>query len=105
MYCNHCGQNIGSSDAVFCQYCGIRVSHVPPMPLARRLYRSRVDKMLAGVCAGVAQYFDLDPVLVRVLWVVCVLMAGSGVLLYVILWIVMPIEPLYLPGVHGFPAS
>ncbi len=46
--------------------------------------------MLAGVCGGVADYFDIDPTLVRVLWVVFCLAGGCGVLLYVIMWILMP---------------
>ncbi len=104
MYCNHCGRMIGN-DSVFCQYCGIRVGQVPAYPAPRRLYRSRADKMIAGVCAGIARYFDLDPVLVRVLWVLCVLFGGTGLLLYVILWIVMPLEPCYLPAAQGYPAG
>lgn len=46
--------------------------------------------MVAGVCAGVAQYFDLDPTLVRILWVLFCLAGGSGVLVYIIMWILMP---------------
>ncbi|HVP63911.1 MAG TPA: PspC domain-containing protein [candidate division Zixibacteria bacterium] len=59
--------------------------------------RSRVDRKIAGVAAGVAEYFNLDPTLVRVLWVVCLLFAGTGGLLYLILWIVLPEEPMRLP--------
>lgn len=46
--------------------------------------------MIAGVCAGVANYFDVDPTLVRILWVLFVLLGGSGILVYVIMWILMP---------------
>ena len=52
--------------------------------------RSINDRKIAGVCAGVADYFDLDPLLVRVLWALAVLCAGTGVLLYIILWIAVP---------------
>jgi phage shock protein PspC (stress-responsive transcriptional regulator) len=52
--------------------------------------RSINDRKIAGVCAGVADYFDLDTILVRVLWAVAVLCAGTGLLLYIILWIVVP---------------
>lgn len=55
----------------------------------RRLTRSN-DGMIGGVCAGLAEYLDLDPTIVRVAWVLMVFFAGFGVLLYVILWIVMP---------------
>lgn len=46
--------------------------------------------MIAGVCGGVANYFDVDPTLVRILWVLFVLLGGSGILVYVIMWILMP---------------
>ncbi|SDL65819.1 phage shock protein C (PspC) family protein [Corynebacterium mycetoides] len=59
----------------------------------KRLTRSMTDKWIAGVCGGVAQYFNIDPVLVRLLFVVLVL-AGilPGVLLYIVAWIIMPAE-------------
>lgn len=55
----------------------------------KRLMRSD-HGMIAGVCAGIADYFGIDPTIVRVLYVLMVLFAGFGVLLYLILWIVMP---------------
>jgi phage shock protein C len=58
----------------------------------RRLVRARDDRMLAGVCAGIARYFTLDPTLVRVLWVLMVCLGGSGLLAYLICWIVIPEE-------------
>lgn len=61
--------------------------------MADRLYRSRDDKVIAGVCGGIAKYFNIDPVLVRVLWVVLTLMGAAGVLLYLILWAVVPLAP------------
>ena len=59
--------------------------------------RSTTDKKLGGVCAGLADYFDLDPTIVRVVWVLAVLFGGVGILLYIILWIVLPAAPLPLP--------
>lgn len=56
----------------------------------KRLTRSTSNRILGGVAAGVAEYFDLDPTLVRVLWVVAVIFAGFGVLAYVILWVFLP---------------
>ncbi len=56
----------------------------------RRLTRSTTDRQVAGVAGGVAAYFDLDPNLVRIAWVVAALAGGAGVFLYVILWIVLP---------------
>ena len=58
--------------------------------MEKRLRRSRNDSKLAGVCAGIAEYFGWDPVLVRVGWVVLTLLGGSGILLYLIMWLVMP---------------
>ncbi len=55
-----------------------------------RLVRSTTDRKIAGVAGGLAAYLDLDPTLVRVLWVVTVIGAGFGVLAYIILWIVLP---------------
>lgn len=54
-----------------------------------RLTRSD-DKMIGGVCAGLAEYLDIDPTIVRIVWVLMVLFAGFGILLYVILWLIMP---------------
>jgi phage shock protein PspC (stress-responsive transcriptional regulator) len=59
----------------------------------RRLYRSRKDKMIAGVCSGLGEYFDIDPTLVRIIFVVSLFLGGSGILAYIILWIVVPEEP------------
>ncbi len=61
----------------------------------RKLMRSSTDKKLGGVCAGLADYLDMDVTLVRVLWVIigfCA--AGTGILVYLVLWIVLPLAPL-----------
>ena len=55
----------------------------------KRLTRSD-DKMIGGVCAGLAEYLDIEPTIVRIVWVLMVLFAGFGILLYVILWLIMP---------------
>lgn len=60
--------------------------------MAKRLERSRDEKIIAGVCGGLAEYFEIDPVIVRVLFVVGTLMGFAGVLLYIVLWVVMPLE-------------
>ena len=94
MYCNYCGKLI-QDDANLCAFCGIRVGSV----LARkRLMRPRNGQKVGGVCAGFAEYFDLDVNLVRVVWVISVFLgAGLSLIAYVIAWIVMPEEPLVLP--------
>lgn len=59
----------------------------------RRLTRCRHDKQLAGVASGMAEYFDLDPTIVRILWILSVFFGGFTILLYIILAFVMPLEP------------
>lgn len=73
----------------------------------KKLYRSRTDKMLGGVCGGVAAYFDIDPVLVRLLWVLALIMGGTGGLAYIIAWIIIPEEPagVAVAGTGPYPAS
>ncbi|MBR4030219.1 MAG: PspC domain-containing protein [Clostridia bacterium] len=60
--------------------------------MKKRLYRSATDKKLCGVCAGVAEYFEIDPTIIRLAWVVFTLLGGSGILAYIIAAIVMPSE-------------
>ena len=58
--------------------------------MKKRLYRSKKDKMLAGVCGGLAEYFDVDPSLVRLATVLLCLYAGTGLLVYIITAIIIP---------------
>ena len=60
----------------------------------KKLYRNTDNKMLAGVCSGIADYFDIDPTLVRLGWVLFSLLGGSGVLGYIIAAIVIPEYPM-----------
>ncbi len=59
----------------------------------KRLYRSRKDRSVAGVCGGVADYLGVDPTLVRILWVIFALAGGPGLILYIIMAAVVPEEP------------
>ena len=59
----------------------------------KRLYRSRTDRKLAGVCGGLARYFGIDPIIPRLVWVLLVLAGGTGILAYLICWVVIPQEP------------
>ena len=56
----------------------------------KRLYKSRNNKMICGVCAGIADYFNIDPSIVRELWAVLALAAGTGVLAYIACAIILP---------------
>lgn len=58
--------------------------------MMKRLYRSRQDRMICGVCGGIAEYFDLDPTLVRLGWLVLFAFAGSGIIAYIIAAIIIP---------------
>jgi phage shock protein C len=55
--------------------------------------RSSTDKRLGGVCAGVADYFDLDPTIIRVVWLLLVLCGGTGLVFYLVLWLILPLAP------------
>ena len=61
--------------------------------MKKKLYRSKKDKMIAGVCGGIAEYFDIDPILARLLGVLFVLSGGAGIIAYIIAWIVIPENP------------
>lgn len=58
--------------------------------MKKRLYKSREDKKLCGVCGGIAEYFELDPTIIRLAWVAFTLLGGSGIIAYIIAAIVMP---------------
>ncbi|OYD13813.1 hypothetical protein CH333_09760 [candidate division WOR-3 bacterium JGI_Cruoil_03_44_89] len=56
----------------------------------KRLYRSKKDKIIGGVCGGIGEYFDIDPVLVRILWLLFTFLGGAGILAYIIAWVAVP---------------
>jgi len=58
--------------------------------MEKRLYKSANDKVLAGVCGGIGEYFEIDPVLIRILWVISAFVGGAGILAYIVAAIVMP---------------
>ncbi|HCB49268.1 MAG: hypothetical protein AMJ56_17570 [Anaerolineae bacterium SG8_19] len=59
----------------------------------KKLYRSKDDRWLGGVCGGIAKYFNVDSTIIRVLFILFALVIGGGILVYIILWIVIPEEP------------
>ena len=63
--------------------------------MKKQLMRSGRDKKIAGVCAGVAHYFDMDPTIVRVIWGVLAFGYGAGIVAYIILWIITPVATDY----------
>ncbi|MBQ6847490.1 MAG: PspC domain-containing protein [Clostridia bacterium] len=60
--------------------------------MEKRLYKSRTDKKLDGVCGGIAEYFNIDSTLIRLAWILFVCLGGSGILAYIIAAIVMPVK-------------
>lgn len=88
MYCNACGK-ANPDDARLCAYCG--ASLTGPVT-ERRFVRPQTGRRIAGVCAGIARYYGWNVTTIRLVWLLLLLFAGTGVLLYLILWIVMPNE-------------
>ncbi|HLF20061.1 MAG TPA: PspC domain-containing protein, partial [Bacteroidota bacterium] len=64
---------------------------MPELP--KRLYRSQTNRVLAGICGGFAEYLNLDPTLIRVLWIFLTIFGGSGIILYIIAYFVIPLNP------------
>jgi len=96
MLCPKC-QKDAPEGSRFCSNCGAQLTGqvAPGGPAApvKKLMRSSRDKKLGGVCAGLAEYFDIDPTIVRVAWLLAFLCAGAGGLVYIVLWIVLPLAP------------
>jgi len=63
------------------------------MARAKRLYRSGKDRILGGVCGGIAEYMNADPTIVRLAWILFTLAFGSGILAYIIAWLIIPRNP------------
>jgi len=110
MICANCQKDIAAGSK-FCYNCGAKQAETAPStpppvyPVRKRLVRSTNDRKVAGVCAGLADYFDIDPIIIRVLWIVAFLCAGTGLLAYIILWIVVPEGLTGLTAPSASPAS
>lgn len=61
--------------------------------MEKRLYKSRTDKKIDGVCAGIGDYFNIDPTLIRLAWILFCALGGSGILAYIVAALVMPVQP------------
>ena len=102
MYCTQCGTELRQDDH-FCSRCGksASASAVAPAGAPPRLLRDKRNKRIAGVCAGFARYFDMDVVLMRVVWLIVALSTGIGFLAYLAAWIVIPSDRGALPDPEG----
>ena len=96
MYCCNCGKELEEA-ANYCSVCGTERPGRRPAQEPRdrqSLSRIREGKKLAGVCGGVARYFDLDVTLVRIVWILLTILPPlPGIIAYVVCWIVMPQDP------------
>ena len=84
--CPYCAEAIQDS-ATKCRYCG---SSLGASPLVREWYRRRRGKKVAGVCAGLAEEFGISTTPLRLAFILLTLIGGPGIVLYVILWAIMP---------------
>ncbi len=96
MYCPNCGRDY-SQKVNFCCHCGTAM-FTPAPAVKKPLRRSRNDKKIAGVCGGFAEYAELDPTIVRIVWLVTSIFSGVGFVAYLIAWIVMPEGPETAPS-------
>ena len=62
--------------------------------MKKKLFRSRTDRKVAGVCGGISEYLEVDPTLIRLFWLIAIFCMGGGLLAYLIAWII-------IPGEHG----
>ena len=93
MFCTQCGTQLEDKDR-FCSQCARPTGFGYASGVERDLLtRDLQNKRIAGVCAGFARYLDVDPVLVRVIWLALAFGAGIGFIGYLIAWIVMPKDP------------
>jgi phage shock protein PspC (stress-responsive transcriptional regulator) len=100
MYCTNCGTQTSDTDN-FCRECGhetpvrreARRQNSPGYDVPRRLYRRSSDRKIGGVCSGLAQYFEIDVTLVRLLVAAGTICSGGlGLLAYIVAWIIMPLD-------------
>ena len=113
MICSNCQREITASSN-YCYFCGAKQTPAPaaaPAPVPggaappKRLTRSATNRRIAGVCGGLAEYFDLDATLIRVVWLLLLLCAGTGLLAYIVMWIVVPLAPVGMPAQAATPAA
>lgn len=59
----------------------------------KKLWRSRKDRRIAGVCGGLGEYFNMDPTWIRIIFIIFLLLGGSALIIYALMWILVPLEP------------
>ncbi len=88
---------IGRAD----EFGDVRPGQQQPQANIKKLRRSRADRVIGGVCGGIAQYFGIDVSVVRLLTFILIFFGGISLWVYIIMWIVIPSEPEYYPPVNG----
>ncbi len=98
MICATCRKEI-ADNSNYCYFCGARQpAGGAARPAQKRLMRSSAESKIAGVCSGFADYFEMDPTLMRLLWVLVTFITGivPGLVVYLVAWVIMPLAPLYV---------
>ena len=94
MICGNCQREIADYSR-FCYFCGKRQVNAPAGTTQRQLHRSISDCKIAGVCGGLAEYFETDSTIVRLVWVLVTFVTGliPGIAVYLVGWLIMPQMP------------
>jgi len=94
VYCSKCGKK-NPNDASYCKICGNSIKKDDTKAVEhKRLYRSDDDKLLGGVCGGIAEYFDIEPIFVRIIFLIGLFFSfGFIIILYILFWIFVQKNP------------
>jgi phage shock protein C len=104
MFCTNCGVELRDGDR-YCPKCGVRLHGDAGADARRPLMLDKRNKKIAGVCAGFARHFEIDVVLVRVIWLVVAFTTGFGFIAYLAAWMAIPSDYGQTAAPAAAPAS